>query len=148
MAANSLTIPPGTETKIHTGNKPEECSDCGLRFHCLITLKLHQLTHTKEKPYACSVPNCGKRFSQSLSLWRHVRTHTEEKPFACSKWLQIHRQIDTKNPWEKTHWGKAVLLWWMWKGFFYQAKSCKSIRECTQGRSHTTVTYVGEISPS
>ncbi|XP_068437235.1 zinc finger and BTB domain-containing protein 24-like isoform X5 [Clinocottus analis] len=58
------------------------CEDCGKVFKNHLFLKIHQRTHTGEKPFRCLV--CGKAFTQKHTLLVHQRMHTGEKPFVCS----------------------------------------------------------------
>ncbi|KAJ8353252.1 hypothetical protein SKAU_G00208190 [Synaphobranchus kaupii] len=63
-------------------NTEARCEDCGKVFKNHLFLKIHQRTHTGEKPFRCFV--CGKGFTQKHTLLVHQRMHTGEKPFTCT----------------------------------------------------------------
>lgn len=61
--------------RIHTGQKPFECSVCSRSFSRSDHLTTHLRTHTGEKPFACDV--CGRRFTRSDERKRHTLVHSK-----------------------------------------------------------------------
>lgn len=67
--------------RTHSGEKPFSCTYCDYKSGQKNNVAKHILVHMKEKPFRCQY--CDYRCAQKNNLVVHERTHTGYKPFAC-----------------------------------------------------------------
>ncbi|XP_032816635.1 sal-like protein 1 isoform X2 [Petromyzon marinus] len=58
--------------------KTTTCDICGKMFACQSALEIHYRSHTKERPYSCSV--CNRRCTTRGNLKQHMMTHKIDFP--------------------------------------------------------------------
>ncbi len=90
---------------VHNQKRSHKCNVCGKSFYKRSDLKTHEASvHMKLKIHKCD--ECQKTFSHVSNLNRHKLTHSKEKPYSCSLCHVRCGQLATLRNHQKKHHGQ------------------------------------------
>jgi uncharacterized Zn-finger protein len=75
---------PQSRSSLASPKKRYICPKCTKSFRRPSSLEIHNYSHTREKPFICSVSNCGKGFSVKSNWRRHERNLHKEQNTGCA----------------------------------------------------------------
>ncbi|KAM3958678.1 zinc finger protein 711-like [Aphomia sociella] len=75
----------------HGYEKTDKCSYCDYKGCNAELVKIHERTHTGEKPYVCGVCGCG--FHRRSSYLQHVPTHLPHKSVPCDECPAMFKSV-------------------------------------------------------
>lgn len=120
--------------RTHTGERPFSCYICQKGFYRADDVETHMRVHTKEKPYECE--ECGQRFNVASNLNRHRKLHTDDAEMhACAECGKTFNQKVHLKSHMRTHTGERP----------YQCSQCNQrFTEMGSVRKHEKMLHAGE----
>ncbi|XP_018962373.2 histone-lysine N-methyltransferase PRDM9-like isoform X2 [Cyprinus carpio] len=96
------------EQKLHSGETPHACQECGERFGSRRLLQIHRREHKVEKPHKCTL--CDKLFRLPNHLRNHMMSHDDQRPFSCATCGKSFALISVLRAHERTHAGEKTFV--------------------------------------